>query len=228
MAAIELFTTSLFNDAALQAYYRMEGNSNDAKNSNNGTDTSMSYSSTNAKFGQAADFNGSSSLISIPLSLTIATNVTLHCWVYIPNASCSGSFIKIGGSNGYLIGVGNAGSVDSAGNGLCVLYEGIRGINAVSSMGTGLHMVDLVINGSGFPTVYLDGSSVYNDSLGAPTAPTVSANLGYDNSTNHRFFNSGNLDDVALFSRALTASEINSLYTGVFPTSGASFLINFI
>src|SRR6185312_10115272 len=157
MAAKELYLTPLFHDSALQAYYRMEGNSNDSKNSNNGTDTSITYSSTNAKFGQAADFNGTTSLIAIPLSVTTATNVTIHCWVYIPSTSCQGTFVKIGGSNGYLIGVGSAGNVDTAGNGLCVLYENIRGINAASSMGTGLHMIDLVIDGSGYPTVYLDG-----------------------------------------------------------------------
>src|SRR6185312_17167939 len=100
-----------------------------------------------------------------------------------------------------------------------VLYENIGGINAASSMGTGLHMIDLVIDGSGYPTVYLDGTNVYSDTSGAPSAPTTSAYLGYDNSTNPRYFNSGNLDDVAIFSRALTATEINDLYTGNFPAS---------
>lgn len=55
-AATELYSTPLFNDASLISYYRMEGNSNDAKSSNNGSDSSMSYSTTSGKFGEGASF----------------------------------------------------------------------------------------------------------------------------------------------------------------------------
>jgi len=221
MAALELFSTPLFLDANLQAYYRLEGNSNDAKNSNNGTDTSISYSVTNAKFGQAADFPSSNagSYIAIPVSISATHDFTLHCWVYIPSTSQLGTFIKIGdASSGYAIGVGS-GTMTSNGNNLIGLYEGVSWLDSATAIGTGLHMVDLVGDSSGHPKMYLDGVQVYSDTSNTPIAPANSAAIGRATGSN-RYFNYGNIDDVALFNRALTAGEITSLYTGVF--GGAS------
>ncbi len=61
--AVELFTYPLFLDANLVAYWRMEGNSNDSKGSNNGTDSNITYSNANGRFGQGAAFNGTTSSI---------------------------------------------------------------------------------------------------------------------------------------------------------------------
>ena len=49
---IQLADTSLFSDANLVSYYKLEGNSNDSKGSNNGTDTSVDYGTAYGKFGQ--------------------------------------------------------------------------------------------------------------------------------------------------------------------------------
>ncbi|MEK7174285.1 MAG: hypothetical protein AAB759_01355, partial [Patescibacteria group bacterium] len=60
-AASELYSTSFFSDSNLLNYYRFEGNSNDSKGSNNGTDTNISYSSSYGKFGQGSLFQTASS-----------------------------------------------------------------------------------------------------------------------------------------------------------------------
>jgi hypothetical protein len=60
-SSLEMYSTPLFSDSNLASYYRFEGNSNDAKGSNNGSDTSISYGSSYGEFGQGASFNGGSS-----------------------------------------------------------------------------------------------------------------------------------------------------------------------
>ena len=58
-----LSATKFINDANLVSYWKLDGNSNDSKGSNNGTDTGMSYSA--GLFDSAGVFNGSSSNINI-------------------------------------------------------------------------------------------------------------------------------------------------------------------
>ena len=57
-----------------------EGNSNDStSNSNDGTDTSITYSTANGKIGQGAGFNGSTSNIAYP-SLGLGNSFTFSFW----------------------------------------------------------------------------------------------------------------------------------------------------
>lgn len=79
--AVELYTHPLFSDANLQSYWRMEGNSNDAKGANNGTDTSISYNASYGKFGQGADFNGTSSKIVIGNVFNYTSAITVGIWI---------------------------------------------------------------------------------------------------------------------------------------------------
>lgn len=51
---------------SLVASYNLDGNSVDNKNANNGTDTAITYNSSNGKIIQGAGFNGTTSFISIP------------------------------------------------------------------------------------------------------------------------------------------------------------------
>jgi hypothetical protein len=63
--------------------WHLNGNSNDSSgNGNNGTDTSMSYSLANGRFGQGGGFNGTSSRISIPAGgrLTGLSAYTILAW----------------------------------------------------------------------------------------------------------------------------------------------------
>jgi len=66
----------------------LNGNSNDSSgNGNNGTDTSITYSLANGKFGQGAGFNGSSSRINLPTSLVQTGNFTISLWVKFVDAT---------------------------------------------------------------------------------------------------------------------------------------------
>jgi hypothetical protein len=61
-----------FNASKCAGYWALDGNANDSHGSNNGTPTSMAYAT--GRTGQAGNFNGSSSQITLPNSSTIITN----------------------------------------------------------------------------------------------------------------------------------------------------------
>lgn len=74
----------------------LNGNSTDSSgNGNNGTDTAITYSQANGKFGQGAGFNGSSSKIVIAdnPSLRISGNITMSFWAYLTSRPTSNGLL---------------------------------------------------------------------------------------------------------------------------------------
>lgn len=61
----------------LVSYWKLDGNSNDAVASNNGTDTDITYSAGNGKIVQGAGFNGSTSTFTLPIVLGTAGSINL-------------------------------------------------------------------------------------------------------------------------------------------------------
>ena len=64
--------------------WHFNGDSNDSSgNSNNGTDTDITYGNDNGRFGQGGLFNGSSSRVYIgtPSSLNLSAALTISCWI---------------------------------------------------------------------------------------------------------------------------------------------------
>ena len=76
-------TTTRSNN--LLAYWKLDGNSNAATSSFNGSDTSITYSSGNGIINQGAGFNGSSSKITLGTgSLSInhsSGDYTVSAWI---------------------------------------------------------------------------------------------------------------------------------------------------
>lgn len=75
--------------------YHLNGSSADySGNNNNGTDTSITYSLANGKFGMGAVFNGSSSysIVGTGLNTTLTSNAwTINLWAYIDVVTGSGT-----------------------------------------------------------------------------------------------------------------------------------------
>jgi hypothetical protein len=113
-----------------------------------------------------------------------ASNATIAQWVYIPDTSRRGVFLKIGGgTSGFALGVGNT-QTDNSGNNLIALYEFVRYVNSGVAIGTGFHHIAMTINGSGHPRLFIDGRAVYSDTTGAPSSPSAGINLFYSGSSN--------------------------------------------
>jgi hypothetical protein len=155
--------------------------------------------------------DGSTGQVNLPLLTTAVANVTLECWVNISGAT-KGSLIKIGnGSTGYGIGVGGT-TEDNSGTNLVGLYEMVRWLNPSITPVLSLnvwHHVALVVDGSGNPTLYLDGVAFALPSGGGPDAPSGSACIGCDNSG--RQFG-GLIDEAAVYNYALTAAQLAAHY----------------
>lgn len=221
-----LSQTKFINDANLVSYWPLDGNSNDSKGSNNGTDTAITYNASYAvqsNFGQGASFNGSSSKIDLPnLGVSGSSARTISGWFYVPSISasmylyCSG---KGSDNTNFSLSVTNA-----VNNSQLYLYcnnnDYYTGVNTVP-LNQWFHMT-LVYDGGTLSTstvhFYINGVSLSSTKAGTGNAAANTTNsdysIGYYRIGNSNFFN-GYSDDVAIFNRALSASEVNELYQGM-------------
>ncbi|MBD3252780.1 hypothetical protein GF386_03555 [Candidatus Pacearchaeota archaeon] len=188
----------------------------DSNGSNDGTIYGASW--TGGRFNNALEFDGVDDKVIIPSSMNLTNlSVSVILWVYINSASCNGSFIKIGnesgsGGDGYAIGVGET-QYDDRGNDLILLFEGRRWIDTNTPIGTGWHQVAMVISNLGIPQAFIDGISIGSYPGLNATIPTNNTEIGgYTSSIPaNRHFN-GTLDNIAVYNRSLTSSEIADLY----------------
>jgi len=179
-------------------------------NGNNGTLVNgVGYNSAN---GGSLTFDGvddySTGNTNIALGIT---NVSINCWVNISTTSKKGAFLKIGsgGPSGYAVGVGNN-DMDSNGNEILGLFPGVRWIDTNINYGTGWKYVTLVLNASSVPSIYVNSTLIGSYSGLTPNSPDssyyVGRNVG-DEPLGARAFN-GNIAQVSMYNRALTAAEI--------------------
>ena len=205
--AEELYRTRFFNDVNLVSYWRMEGNSRDSRGSNDGTDTTMTYGTSYGKFGQGAYFNGAGYITCGNASIPIGTSSrTMCCWAKkiatvdwgMNSYICWGSWfysnycvLAVYGDVLYFWGYG----CDVGGT---TIIQNNIWYHFVITLDSGV--VKLYVNGK------LDGQA----SLSFNTASS-SVILGSSYNTAPMY---GYLDDVAIFSRALSDTEVYNLYNG--------------
>lgn len=214
----ELYKHPLAGDSNLVSYWRMEGNSNDSKGSNTGSDTTISYSSANGKYGQGANFNGTSSGIAVAdaVSLRLTGSFTIMAWVK-PNDSTPNRTMVVfekGDQNAdanldyglLLINRQVYGSVD---NGTSSFVK--QGTTTMSD--NAWHHVAMVFTATSKIEVFLDGVSDGSNTTSpvAPQSTTHACAIGKDGTASNRFFRD-NIDDLAIFNRVLTSAEILSIY----------------
>lgn len=235
MPASELFSTPLFSDGNLNAYYRFSSNSNDSTaNSNNGTDTNMTYGS--GQFGNAAQFNGTNAYISVAdsTSTSITGDMTIHCWVYISNVTTNarGELFAKWQSSGnnlsfLLYQQANSGrfTFNHSSDGSTTLSTEFMQTSGGVTANTWT-MLDFVKSGT-TGTFYLNGSAVSDNGqtlFSTTSDSSVATYLGVRNDGGLSSYWAGNMDDLAFFSRALTPTEISNLYNG-FPVSAKKMLL---
>jgi hypothetical protein len=190
-------------------------------NGNNMTLTNgPTYSSTG---GGTIVFDGTDDYTQSTMSVNSIVNVTIECWVNISSTSNKGAFVKVGGGvNGYSIGVGGN-TMDTLGNEVIGLFPGIRWIDTNQTYGTGWKMVNLVLNASSVPSIYLNGTLLNSYSGANPVTPTAGVYIGRtigDEPSGARAF-SGNISKVRIYNRALSSAEIlQNFYGSNIVTSG--------
>ncbi|MDS4028186.1 MAG: LamG-like jellyroll fold domain-containing protein [Candidatus Contendobacter sp.] len=216
-------------DSGLVAAYGFEETSGNTAvdasgQSNHGTINGATR--TAGKFGQALSFNGSSNWVAIPDadSLDLTTSMTLEAWVYPKNLADRRPILAKQGttngapSRGFMLSAG-----DYSGSGK-VETEVFKNESSSSSLisNTALNtsgwqhvalVYQYVADGTSKMTVYINGvaSGSNNAAVGSLQKNAQPLDLGryYWNSGYARYFN-GLIDEVRIYNRALSASEIQS------------------
>jgi hypothetical protein len=195
----------------------MEGNSNDSKGSNNGSDTSITYDPSYGKFGQGALFNASTDKISIGAAsdLNFGTgDFSVNMWVNATSATNGMHFvgrntIEAGRSSWYIRLNSSAIQWFDATNGTTYTTTSTTGTDFLD---TGVwQMCTFVRTGGNF--IFYKNGALYESKSGTArdhTNVTDPLCIGSQNSGNAAF--QGDIDDVSFFTRALTVAEIIYLY----------------
>lgn len=210
---------------SLAAYYPFCGNANDASgNVNNGTVTGATL--TADRFGNpnsAYSFNGTSDYIQIPhsASLTYSNNlISISFWMKVTTWPTDGLehylFAKhssVGttqmGYHMYLHGIPSQPIVYRYRNGVASSWGGSSALtNTLVMPGSWFNVV--VTTDNLFDKIYVNGVLTYTASsqiIGANTNPLF---IGQDPVGG--VFYGGILDDIAIYNKALSQSEVNQLY----------------
>lgn len=203
----ELFSSSLYNDANLLAYYRFEGNSTDSKGGHNGTDSGVTYGTSYGKFGQGASFSNASTNTG---SWNIPTVFSISGWVYLNSLTDLQTLFSnySGGGTGSNV----VQLFVSAGDGSVVYSNFVVDSTASTAKLTAnaWHHVAVTHNGSTVK-IYIDGALDHQATVAH--ASSTQTNFIGKRGDGYQPLN-GKVDDLAIFSRELTAAEISSLYNG--------------
>jgi len=234
MAAIELYSTPLFGDANLRAYYRF----------NTGaltTDSKDSYTLTNnntvgedtGKFGIGADFGDANTNKCFSQAsdwgLTSAGSFTISFWIKLntETPASDGNNIRF-----WQVDVNDAhrsipwvdyGYYSTPGYRLIRVYRYGATFDIFDSAQINLgtttwHLITVTYDGSTV-TLYIDGaysnSVASSGTLATPVTEIASLGCAFDWS----MYNSAIFDDFAVFDRALTATEVGNLYNGTWSTT---------
>ena len=199
------------------AYFKLDNSAEDSKGTNNGTESNIEYRF--GRYGQAAVFNGSNSIISIPQP-TLSGGFSLSAW-FKTTSSGFQSIITMGGTNGVAAAglnlFTNSGNViTSFGSGSAEGYT----TNPSTAVNTGnwFHAVITTAGLSSGNTVnlYLNGVLVGTGTVPSGGINTTSYTSGFSiggrnmGGSLSTYFN-GYIDQVRIFASTLSAANVLKL-----------------
>lgn len=222
-AAATIFTVDIFGDSSGVALYEFEGNANDTGGNYNGTATDVTFPS--GYIGQSAAFNGSSSKVSFTSPIeTTNTDFSISLWFNLSAAFSSGNQTILGSdsnvappalirlsytsANSYRIIVERA-------YGSGIYYSSSSGYSASTiNPNTWYHLtVTYDASDSSRAIIYLDTTLQNNKNLTSLANETVTTSQAFGQYRNNAIqgFN-GKIDQVRIFNKALSSSEVTTLY----------------
>jgi len=224
VAQLYAYESALQLTDGLVAYYPFNGNANDASgNGHNGTVYGGTTMTTN-RFGQANaayDFDGSTGYIGIPQNSvlnSLTTNFTLSAWIWQRESITNGYRIldkeTAGNGDGWSFDTYNC--IDQTGNRLRL--EGANANNSCNvpgeteySLMQWHHVVATVSGTNG--KVYLDGTLEGSGNVGNIPVNTLDVYIGLAHpGRGSGFWFNGHIDDVRIYNRTLSDSEVQQLY----------------
>lgn len=204
------------------SWWRAEGNAYDSSGTNNGTAVGgVAYAV--GQVGQAFVLNGSSSYISLSPSPSLdignpGSGITIEGWIK-PDATANGPIIEWDSTQNDGLQLwcqtglqlfANVKDTSGSGHAFYASY-GALSTNAYQHVGLTYDKT------SGAAVLYINGSPVVTTNLGTITPqtgyPTFIPRIGRRSATYIGTYTySGSIDDLAVYSRALSQSEIQSIY----------------
>ena len=220
-------TADFPSTATAVAHYPLDNSSEDNHgNTYDGTDTNIEYRF--GRYGQAAVFNGSSSYITTP-SIIPANNFSFSIWVNLDVIPASSSNLQIiyninrfADNVRWYISVTTGGKVE-AWNGANTF---ITSSNHIVNTGQWYHITYTASSTTG-KKIYVDGIEVFTSSdtgnnQGTATTTDWQAFGRYFNAS-APFYLDGKLDQVRIFSTALTSDQVTELYNEKPETDTSNF-----
>jgi len=218
----EINAISLGSDANLQAYYRLESDGTDSSGNGYTLSAGTVPSYVSAQFGNGADFEAGSSQFlknTNPVKLEVTTSQSWSMWIKpesLPGYMQIISLIDPGVNNRWLR-ITNANKIEFKLDGLT---PGTGLSSGTLSTGTWYHVAGVYDSSVPEWRIFLNNIKTTT----AITSGTVTANsslvlrMATDNTETGQLFD-GIIDDVAFFDRALTDSEVSSIFKAGFPPS---------
>lgn len=203
----------IFGDGSGKVLYRLDGNANDESGNYHGTETAITYGG--GVYERGAVFNGSTSSILTSYSTSSSSAVSVSLWFKastIRSTDDNNLAIIINSTNShqYAIACKNSNTLYFG------CYNGsLNLITYTVSLNTWYHVV-LTDTGTSL-SAYVNGTQVGTSV--SHTNPTLGTNywtLGDAYATNAI---TGSIDQVRIFNRAITATEVATLYAECAPTS---------
>lgn len=206
------------------SYWKLDGNSNDSVTTNNGTDTDITYNSGNGKIIQGAGFNGTTSVINFGnvLGATFTSAFSVSFWVnYIDLVIAQDVFSKVNTNtvpNPIDIYILDDGKIRfMLGNGGSTFPGDYWWTNSDTSLTASAwnHVVCTYDNSGTFAGMktYINGvlsTDTDNGTVGTATNNSMDLWIGNRNTEDQPL--QGDIDEVGVWSRAITVGEVTELY----------------
>jgi Concanavalin A-like lectin/glucanases superfamily/Immunoglobulin domain/Lectin C-type domain/Chitobiase/beta-hexosaminidase C-terminal domain len=221
-AALTVNLTSCANPpTGLVSWWRAEGNTLDQAGGNNGT-LSGGTTFINGEVGQAFSFNGTNGYLEVPdsPSLRLSNELTIEFWVKRQDLQTVDVIIEkggdwTGGQQNYEV------TLNGPQNNNTLAFAFAGGYRFSSSI-TDLnwhHCAVVARNGDANPVFYLDGSQQPVVSGGGaatinlyPSTRPLHIGAQIDLQTGWYFYSKTIVDEISMYNRALTASEVLAIY----------------
>lgn len=222
-------TLNIFGDGSCIAAYTFDGNVNDLGGNYNGTANSITY--TTGQYGQAASFNGSSSYVSLSNASTMLgtpSGQTISFWANhntVPSSGYSGMTLLAannGVSPNWQITLYNAKlACDYFQSGS--IYRQRASQTTTISANTWYHFVvtfdssdanitQLYVNGQLETTTNTTSGGTYSGGINNPSFPIT---IGYRPAYGNTWYMDGEIDQVRIFNKELSQTEITTLYNEI-------------
>jgi hypothetical protein len=223
-AVLTVNTGCVSVSGGIVSWWPAEGNGNDVAGSNPGTvNSGVSYSG--GEVGQAFNFNGTSGTIVVPasssLDVGVSNGLTVECWIKPSDVSVRHPIVEW--NNGSTIGAhfyishgwyderpGDLmANIEDTGGGWHPVFSAAGLVNTNSFQ----HVALTYDKASGMGTLYLNGAVVASANLGSFSPQTsFPMYVGQRPSDSSVALFSGLMDELSLYARALSQTEIQAIY----------------